>query len=1389
MFAQPQVPRPHAHQRQQAAVAPGLRIATLNVGGMRSAAVIHRLVREAQVQHLHIIALQETWIGAKPHITEAAARLWLQQAAESLHTSGYVPFWGHNSTADSHYAGVAILVREDFIRAGLVLSDPTVTPDGRVIAMRIKWAGHDLHLVNVYWPNEPTAQRHFLDTVLSAAIQHVPQGRLVLLGDFNHVQHPAVDRTPLPSGQATNAARQTEQLTAARMQATLGSTHDLRDAFRVLHPRTHGYTCHRWGSSSRIDRIYVSAGTWPHVLSCEVGQSVISDHSPVLLHLLPITPLHRRGQGIRPVNQAFLASGARRQWLTDWSQRAVQYGLSLTPEQLLDWWPHLKTALRSAAKGLQASFSLATTAAGQQEEEARQAWLLAQTAVEQATPADVAQATQQALHARAVWKQAAMAARAPSVSVSRASWLHTNETPSPLITKLLCSHAPSGIAALRLPGGQVTTDSSEMAEHAAQSFARAAAAARCSPVAQRMVLDSMVRQQGLGYSGRITPHAAQLAGSTTITIAEVQQALADSKADTSPGPDGIPVELWQVGEGVWAPLLARLYTAMGTLQRLPQHYLRGVVAVIYKRGAAADIKNYRPITLLNTDYRLLTSVLATRFGTALSPAMGMEQTAFLPGRQIGDNIMALQLLPALLTSLGMSAAVVSLDIAQAYDSVCRHFLYAAMEAKGAAGGMVQWAQLLLSDTCAAAMVNGAVSRPQRWDAGVRQGCPLSPYLYLFISDALASWLREQPQLGLQLGNTRHTSLHYADDTDVFVPDLQQETAEVLTHTMATFAAATGQRSNNLKSAVLPVGVQLVDPPDTFAGIKVVPILHTLGVMLSNSPMLAPLPARLGLRDATRRWLATPAAQSHHIETAQQQLWDARVQAVQQACNRLRRLPLSVMGRGLAASGYAVSKVLYYAEFDDFPQHHHSTITTAVNTLVDRGRGTALPGVPSRLLSGSPKVGGFGVLPLREHTQARHLSWASRLLVLLLRKLRPTQSNHPVQPPQPPQPTEPPWMHMAEDMLRLVCPTLHPVQTLLAASCSSQRDLTEGKLTAVSVQAIAIPPGPLQRMAAALCSMGPVTHQAQSPPPGLARPDPSAVTCWLRQPEANTHNLVSVLTGLGWPCNSQSMPAPQHNAQQHQQHSAILPAVNVVPVRVGTAYLTRSVQVQRSACHQEYALQALGITGVGRRGQHHEHLVTQALATVWRLPWEGKHKEILWRLAVNGVAGAGGHGIQFTSACPCGHQPSGASATEHRLHAFWDCPVAQEIRQQLAHGCGGEQPARQHVWLLQSPSRGCQQGVWQVVGLAALNAMEYGRSRLWAQTLQADSDRQGGHRRADMLSTVQQAAVAFFWSEIQDFVVHRRGVAPAGWDSIQAGHPFIQFRPDTGLCLHVPHRQI
>src|SRR5689334_20427214 len=123
----------------------------------------------------------------------------------------------------------------------------------------------------------------------------------------------------------------------------------------------------------------------------------------------------------------------------------------------------------------------------------------------------------------------------------------------------------------------------------------------------------------------------------------------------------------------------------------------------------------------------------------------------------------------------------------------------AMQTAGASAGMVDWVRLLLTDTRAVADVQGCLSQSAVWHAGVRQSCPLSPLLYLFIAEALSMWLRQLQDVGVTFDGDRYTSTQYADDTKVYLPSLQEPVVMRLMAHLARYGEATGQLVNAGKS--------------------------------------------------------------------------------------------------------------------------------------------------------------------------------------------------------------------------------------------------------------------------------------------------------------------------------------------------------------------------------------------------------------------------------------------------------------------------------------------------------------------------------------------------------------------------------------------------------------
>ena len=218
----------------------------------------------------------------------------------------------------------------------------------------------------------------------------------------------------------------------------------------------------------------------------------------------------------------------------------------------------------------------------------------------------------------------------------------------------------------------------------------------------------------------------------------------------------------------------------------------------------------------------------------------------------------------------------------------------------------------------------------------------------------------------------------------------------------------------------------------------------------------------------------------------------------------------------------------------------------------------------------------------------------------------------------------------------------------------------------------------------------------------------------------------------------------------------------------------------------------------------------AFATLWQLPWHNVHKDCFWRLTVNGVPWAGGHGLAHAAqTCDCGWGPDAQQeeplrASAWREHVFWSCPVAQAVAETVQRQVPGElqHGLRPHVWLaLHMP--GVEPAVWQVVALAALSAMQFGRRVLWAKSRAAEVARAaGGGRRqitieeawgleeappvVPVLQQAQRRAVAEFWSLLQSFASMHDG-GEGSWQpgrDLSVQHPFLCGRQGERWAVRV-----
>jgi hypothetical protein len=298
-----------------------------------------------------------------------------------------------------------------------------------------------------------------------------------------------------------------------------------------------------------------------------------------------------------------------------------------------------------------------------------------------------------------------------------------------------------------------------------------------------------------------------------LELSELQHALQATATSKKPGLDGLPYELYSalwpiVGQALldcWHECMSR------PVPCLPPSMVEGCIVLLYKgEGCREQLGNYRPITLLNADYKLIAKAYAQRFGSPAASVVDVTQTAFLPGRWIGDNVLHHLEEVDYLEATQTPGCVLFLDFAKAYDRMDRGWIHRCMQHMGFGEKARAVVQCLLTGTRARGMYNGHLTRTFDITSGVAQGSPLSPLLYVLAAQPLAAKVRQlqghnqfapipQPNGEGAPGIHQH-----ADDTTLHAATAMD--AEVLVaRAVQPFCRATNSRLNAHKSKVLLLG--------------------------------------------------------------------------------------------------------------------------------------------------------------------------------------------------------------------------------------------------------------------------------------------------------------------------------------------------------------------------------------------------------------------------------------------------------------------------------------------------------------------------------------------------------------------------------------------------------
>ncbi|GBG62547.1 hypothetical protein CBR_g31186 [Chara braunii] len=211
-----------------------------------------------------------------------------------------------------------------------------------------------------------------------------------------------------------------------------------------------------------------------------------------------------------------------------------------------------------------------------------------------------------------------------------------------------------------------------------------------------------------------------------ITAEELRETIKSMAKGKAPGDDGLPVEFFQTCWGTLETDVVQLFNGILTGGKLGKSMTRGVITLMYKKGGRSDMRNWRPISLLNVIYKILAKTLARRLGELLPRLVGKDQGAFVQGRSIFENIATAMEALELIEGEDLDIAVLMIDLEKAYDRLNWTFVMTTLRVLGFGDPLCSWIKALYAYATTVVQVNGVCSQEFKLSRSLRQGCPLAP---------------------------------------------------------------------------------------------------------------------------------------------------------------------------------------------------------------------------------------------------------------------------------------------------------------------------------------------------------------------------------------------------------------------------------------------------------------------------------------------------------------------------------------------------------------------------------------------------------------------------------------------------------------------------------------
>ncbi|GJZ66534.1 RNA-directed DNA polymerase, eukaryota [Tanacetum coccineum] len=291
---------------------------------------------------------------------------------------------------------------------------------------------------------------------------------------------------------------------------------------------------------------------------------------------------------------------------------------------------------------------------------------------------------------------------------------------------------------------------------------------------------------------------------------EIKKAVWDCGVDKSPGPDGFTFGFYK---RFWSLIEKDVLAAVKYFfhySRIPKGCNSSFIALIPKTPEAKMVKDFRPISLIGSLYKIIAKILANRLVVVLGDIVNEVQSAFVADRQILDGPFILNEVLQWCKLKKKHSFILKIDFEKAYDSVRWDYLDDVLRKFGFGEKWCGWIQECLRSSWGSVLVNGSPTEEFQFFKGLKQGDPLSPFIFILVMESLHISFKRVVDAGMFNGIVLNSVMHlshmfYADDA-VFMGQWSTKNIDTIIYVLKCFHRASGLSINLSKSKLLGVVV-------------------------------------------------------------------------------------------------------------------------------------------------------------------------------------------------------------------------------------------------------------------------------------------------------------------------------------------------------------------------------------------------------------------------------------------------------------------------------------------------------------------------------------------------------------------------------------------------------